>query len=198
MRSPPSGASKSREFCAPPGQYVTGMFGWQDYAVVDAAAIEREVGGSGLPISTSLGVLGPNGLTAYSPPEIRQPGGRDRGRVHGGSDGHVGQIAKIKGAELWHCAADKVRMCREQFRFDSAVDYRADDFEAALDAAPRHRCLFRQHGSVHQRFRHATSRRRSTGRHLRHGVHRELGSATPGPRVDVIFVKRPNAGISHL
>ena len=41
------------------------MFGWQDYAVVDADAIERKVGGSGLPISTSLGVFGLNGLTAY-------------------------------------------------------------------------------------------------------------------------------------
>jgi NADPH-dependent curcumin reductase CurA len=27
-----------------PGDCVTGMFGWQDYAVVDAAAIERKVG----------------------------------------------------------------------------------------------------------------------------------------------------------
>ena len=56
--------SRSSDFH--PGEYVTGMFGWQDYAVVDAAAIEREVGGSGLPISTSLGVLGLNGLTAYN------------------------------------------------------------------------------------------------------------------------------------
>src|SRR3954447_6927637 len=34
-----------------PGEYVTGMFGWQDYAVVDAEAIEREVGGSAPPLS---------------------------------------------------------------------------------------------------------------------------------------------------
>jgi NADPH-dependent curcumin reductase CurA len=30
---------------------------------------------------------------------------------------------------------DKVRMCREDFRYDSAVDYKADDLEAALDVA---------------------------------------------------------------
>ena len=30
---------------------------------------------------------------------------------------------------------DKVRLCREDFRYDSAVDYKADDLEAALDAA---------------------------------------------------------------
>jgi hypothetical protein len=55
--------SRNPEF--DPGDYVTGMFGWQDYAVVDAGAIERTVDGSGLPISTALGVLAINGLTAY-------------------------------------------------------------------------------------------------------------------------------------
>jgi NADPH-dependent curcumin reductase CurA len=64
--------SRSSDFH--PGEYLTGMFGWQDYAVVDAEAIERKVGGSGLPISTSLGVLGLNGLTAYfALLEIGQP-----------------------------------------------------------------------------------------------------------------------------
>jgi NADPH-dependent curcumin reductase CurA len=49
----------------------------------------------------------------------------------------VGQIAKIKGCRTVGIAGgpDKVRMCREEFRYDSAVDYRADDFESALDAA---------------------------------------------------------------
>ena len=43
-------------------------------AAVDAEAIERKVGGSGLPISTSLGVLGLDGLTAYfALLEIGQP-----------------------------------------------------------------------------------------------------------------------------
>ena len=64
--------SRSSDFH--PGEYLTGMFGWQDYAVVDAEAIERKVGGSPLPISTSLGVLGLNGLTAYfALLEIGQP-----------------------------------------------------------------------------------------------------------------------------
>ena len=53
--------SRNSEFG--PGDYVTGMFGWQYYAVVDATAIQRKIDGSGLPISTSLGVLGLNGLT---------------------------------------------------------------------------------------------------------------------------------------
>jgi NADPH-dependent curcumin reductase CurA len=66
MRSLAAGrVEESRNSDFHPGEYVTGMFGWQDYVAVDAKAIERKVGGSGLPISTSLGVLGVNGLTAY-------------------------------------------------------------------------------------------------------------------------------------
>ena len=132
---------ESRSSAFHPGQYVTGMFGWQDYAVVDAAAIEREVGGSGLPISTSLGVLGLNGLTAYfALLEIGQPKAGETAVVStaaGAVGSCVGQIAKIKGCRTVGIAGgpDKVRMCREEFRYDSAVDYRADDFEAALDAA---------------------------------------------------------------
>ena len=44
--------SRSADFHA--GDYVLGMFGWQDFAVVAAEAIERKVDGSGLPISTRL------------------------------------------------------------------------------------------------------------------------------------------------
>ena len=131
--------SRSSDFHA--GEYVTGMFGWQDYAVVDAEAIEREVGGSGLPISTSLGVLGLNGLTAYfALLEIGQPKAGETAVVStaaGAVGSCVGQIAKIKGCRTVGIAGgpDKVRVCREEFGYDSAVDYRAADFESALDAA---------------------------------------------------------------
>ena len=124
-----------------PGEYVTGMFGWQDYAVVDAGAIERKVGGSGLPISTSLGVLGLNGLTAYfALLDIGQPKAGETVVVStaaGAVGSCAGQIAKIKGCRTIGIAGgpDKVRICREDFRYDCAVDYKADDLESALDAA---------------------------------------------------------------
>ena len=124
-----------------PGDYVTGMFGWQEFAVVGAEAIERKVGESGLPISTSLGVLGLNGLTAYfALLEIGRPKAGETVVVStaaGAVGSCVGQIAKIKGCRTVGIAGgpDKVRMCLEEFRYDAAVDYRADDLEAALDAA---------------------------------------------------------------
>jgi hypothetical protein len=124
-----------------PGDYVTGMFGWQDYAAVDAKAIQRKVGEIGLPISTSLGVLGLNGLTAYlALLDVGQPKPAETVVVStaaGAVGSCVGQIAKIKGCRTAGIAGgpNKVRMCREEFRYDAAVDYKADNFESALDAA---------------------------------------------------------------
>jgi NADPH-dependent curcumin reductase len=66
MRSLASGkvvASKHKDYAE--GESVTGLFGWQDYAVVDAGAITRKVMETDLPLSLSLGVLGLNGITAY-------------------------------------------------------------------------------------------------------------------------------------
>src|SRR4051794_10752104 len=91
-------ASRNPDFH--PGEYVTGTFGWQEYAVVDAEAIERKVGGSGSPISTSLGVLGLNGLTAYfALLDIGQPEAGETVVVStaaGAVGSCVGQIARIK------------------------------------------------------------------------------------------------------
>lgn len=124
-----------------PGDYVTGMFGWQDYAAVDGKAIERKVARTGLPVSTSLGVLGLNGLTAYfGLLDIGQPRSGETVVVStaaGAVGSCVGQIARIKGCRSVGIAGgpDKVRLCREDFGYDAAVDYKAGDFEQALAAA---------------------------------------------------------------
>jgi NADPH-dependent curcumin reductase CurA len=123
------------------GDYVTGMLGWQDYAVVSTNAIERKIEKSGAPISTSLGVLGINGITAYfGLLEVGQPKAGDTVVVStaAGSVGScVGQIAKIKGARTVGITggAEKVKLCIDEFGYDTAVDYKADNFIAALDAA---------------------------------------------------------------
>lgn len=124
-----------------PGDYVTGMFGWQDYAVIAGKAIQRKIVETDLPISTSLGVLGLNGLTAYfALLDIGQPKSGETVVVStaaGAVGSCVGQIARIKGCRSAGIAGgmDKVRMCREEFGYDAAVDYKAGDFESALDAA---------------------------------------------------------------
>ena len=122
------------------GDVVTGMFGWQEWAAVGAGAIDRVVD-DGLPMSTALGVLGLNGVTAYfGLLEVGEPRAGDTVVVStaAGSVGScVGQIAKIGGCRTVGIAggAAKVALCREAFGFDAAVDYRAPDFAAQLAAA---------------------------------------------------------------
>lgn len=123
-----------------PGDAVTGMFGWQEWAAVPGGAIERKVE-DGLPISTALGVLGLNGITAYfGLLDVGEPRAGDTVVVStaAGSVGScVGQIAKVAGCRTVGIAGGpaKVALCRDAFGYDAAVDYRAADFAEQLAAA---------------------------------------------------------------
>jgi len=123
------------------GDLVTGWLGWQEYACVRPQSIQRKLPVSGLPISTSLGVLGLNGLTAYfGLLDIGRPRARQTvvvSRAAGAVGSCVGQIAKIKGCRAVGIAggAVKTRLCTEVFGYDVAIDYKADDLDRAL-AAP--------------------------------------------------------------
>jgi NADPH-dependent curcumin reductase CurA len=120
------------------GEFVTGMFGWQDYAAVEAKVIQRKITEADLPISTSLGVLGLNGLTAYfGLREIGQPKSGETVVVStaaGAVGSCVGQIAKIKGCRTVGITGgpEKVRICRDEFRYDTAIDYKEDNLDSAL------------------------------------------------------------------
>ncbi len=125
------------------GDFVTGLFGWQDYAAVDAASIQRRITETGLPVSTALGVLGLNGLTAYfALLELGQPKANETVAVStaaGAVGSCVGQIAKIKGCRTVGIAGgpEKAALCREEFGYDVAIDYRNGDLDARIaDACP--------------------------------------------------------------
>ncbi|TNE77039.1 MAG: NADP-dependent oxidoreductase, partial [Gammaproteobacteria bacterium] len=123
------------------GDFVTGMFGWQDYAAVDGSAVQRKVESNDLPISTALGILGINGVTAYfGLLDVGQPKSGDTVVVStaaGAVGSCVGQLAKIQGCRTVGITGgpDKVRLCREVFQYDEAIDYRSDDVDAALAKA---------------------------------------------------------------
>jgi NADPH-dependent curcumin reductase CurA len=124
-----------------PGEFVTGMFGWQDYAAIDVKVIQRKITETDLPISTSLGVLGLNGLTAYfGLQEIGQPKTGETVVVStaaGAVGSCVGQIAKIKGCRTVGITGgpEKARICRDEFRYDTAIDYKADNLDSTLAVA---------------------------------------------------------------
>jgi NADPH-dependent curcumin reductase len=123
------------------GDLVTGWFGWQDYAAVDASAIQRKVTERDLPLSASLGVLGLNGLTAYfGLLDVCQPQTGETVVVSTGAGAVgscVGQIARLKGCRTIGIAGgpEKVRLCRDEFGFDEAIDYKSEDVNAALGRA---------------------------------------------------------------
>lgn len=125
----------------PVGTAVTGLFGWQDYAVVDGAAIQRRIVEDDLPMSTALGVMGINGVTAhYGLLELGQPRAGETVVVStaaGAVGSCVGQIARFKGCRAVGIAggAAKRALCLERFGYDAAVDYKAADFGQRLAEA---------------------------------------------------------------
>lgn len=131
-------ASRNPSFAE--GDQVMGMFGWQDYAAVDGAAVTRKVKEAGLPLSLSLGILGLNGVTAYfGLLDVGQPRPGDTVVVStaaGAVGSAVGQIAKLMGCCTVGVAggAIKCKICSEEFGYDAAVDYKAGNLSAALAA----------------------------------------------------------------
>ena len=125
----------------PVGAHVTGMFGWQDFAVVEPSAIDHLIHQTDLPLSVFLGVLGINGVTAhYGLLKIGEPQAGNTVVVStgAGSVGScVGQIARIKGCRTVSITGGETKrqLSLDRFGYDSAVDYKRDDFEAQLAQA---------------------------------------------------------------
>ena len=126
------------------GDAVMGMLGWQEYAVSDGSTITRKVKERDLPLSLSLGVLGLNGVTAYfGLLDIGQPRPGDTVVVStaaGAVGSAVGHIAKLMGCRTVGITggATKCKLCREEFGYDEAIDYKAGALSEALaKACPR-------------------------------------------------------------
>jgi NADPH:quinone reductase len=119
---------KSNDLKILKGDYVTGEWGWQDYAVMKPEKL-RKLEPDPRYLSASLGVLGMPGLTAYfALLDVAKPKTGETVVVSGaaGAVGSVaGQIAKIKGCRAVGIAGsdDKTRWLRE-IGFDAAINYK--------------------------------------------------------------------------
>jgi NADPH-dependent curcumin reductase len=127
------------------GDRVVGWFGWQEHARSDGKGVIRRVEEKDIPLSASLGVLGMNGITAYfGLLDVGQPKAGETVVVStaaGAVGSAVGQIAKLRGCRTVGIAggAEKVRLCREEFGYDAAIDYKAErDLDTALARACPH------------------------------------------------------------
>ncbi len=125
------------------GDYVSGIFGVQDYAISDGRGVMK-LDLSVADVPTWLGALGMTGLTAYF--ALLDTGRLKEGDtvVVSGAAGAVGsvagQIAKIKGCRVIGIAGGpaKCRTVTEEFGFDACIDYRAPNLRRTLrEFAPR-------------------------------------------------------------
>ncbi|MBT4907624.1 MAG: NADP-dependent oxidoreductase [Rhodospirillaceae bacterium] len=123
------------------GEVVSGMFGWQRYAVSDGSNVDRKVEETDLPVSLALGVLGLNGVTAYfGLTDGCEPKAGETVVVStaaGAVGSAVGQIAKIMGCRTVGItgSAEKAALCTNSLGYDVAINYRAEDVTGALKAA---------------------------------------------------------------
>jgi NADPH-dependent curcumin reductase CurA len=122
----------------PVGTTVLHFFGWREYALADADAVQA-VDPTLAPAQAYLGVLGTTGLTAYA--GLTEIAAMKRDDVvfisaAAGAVGSVaGQIARHLGAAKVVGSAggpDKCRRIVEDFGFDAAIDYRQGNLREQL------------------------------------------------------------------
>lgn len=131
---------RSRSAAFAEGDLVTGLFGWQDYAVVRAGPGSPTKLSPDVPLELQMSALGATGLTAYfGLLDVGRPQAGETVVVSGaaGATGSIaGQIARIKGCRAVGIAGgkDKCDWLTREARFDETIDYKNDDVPAKLRA----------------------------------------------------------------
>ncbi len=121
------------------GDLVAAYTGWQEYSVSDGAGL-RKIDPTVAPLSTSLGVLGMPGLTAYVgliKLGLPKPGETLVVAAASGPVGSlVGQLGKRVGCRVVGIAGsdEKCRYVREELGFDSSINHRDPQLSKMLAA----------------------------------------------------------------
>ena len=127
--------SKNSQFSE--GDIVVSRTGWQDFATVPGEQL-RKVDPALAPISTSIGVLGMPGMTAYTGLlNIGKPQSGETvvvAAASGAVGSVVGQIAKIKGCKVVGLAGSekKCSYVTTELGFDACINHRDKDFAQQL------------------------------------------------------------------
>ncbi|MFL6603451.1 MAG: NADP-dependent oxidoreductase [Steroidobacteraceae bacterium] len=120
------------------GDLVSGMLGWQRYALSDGEGVARLPREDRLPLTAYLGVMGTIGLTAYfGLLEIGRPSPGETVLVSaaaGAVGSLVGQIARLCGCRVVGLAgsAAKCRWIAQDLGFDAAINYHDKDIVEAI------------------------------------------------------------------
>jgi NADPH-dependent curcumin reductase CurA len=123
------------------GEWVLHGLGWREWALSDGSGM-RKIDASAAPVSTSLGILGMPGFTAYYGLfELGNPQPGETVFVSGaaGAVGSAaGQMAKIAGCRVLGCAGSDEKVAwLQELGFDGAFHYREKTLqEAVAEVAP--------------------------------------------------------------
>ncbi|ACY19313.1 NADP-dependent oxidoreductase [Haliangium ochraceum] len=129
--------SKHAGFAA--GDLVTGLLGWQRYAVSDGTQLEKLPAIPGVPLDAYMGLLSHIGATAYfGLLELGEPKAGETVLVSaaaGAVGSLVGQLAKIQGCRVVGIAGsdEKCAWIKDELGFDAAINYKSEDVGKALD-----------------------------------------------------------------
>jgi len=130
------------------GDQVTGMGGWQEYSVFDAAKPGqlRKVDTTQVPLSHYLGAVGMPGVTAwYGLVRICAPKAGDTvvcSAATGAVGSAFGALAKARGCHVVGIAGgpDKCRYATEELGYDACIDYKQHADAASLSRAIKNAC----------------------------------------------------------
>jgi hypothetical protein len=117
------------------GDIVSGVVGWQEYAVLDGG---QKIPRGAAPLTAYMSVLGMTGATAYfGLLDIGQPKAGETVVVSaaaGAVGSIVGQIAKLKGCRVVGIAGsdEKCRHVVQDFGFDACINYKKGHIAEAL------------------------------------------------------------------
>ena len=120
------------------GDHVTGLLGWQDYAVSNGAGLTKLPNNPAIPLTAYMALFSHIGLTAYfGLLDVGKPKEGETVVVSaaaGATGSLVGQIAKIKGCRVVGIAGseDKCRWLTEELGFDAAINYKTENVSEAL------------------------------------------------------------------
>ena len=119
------------------GDIVTSHIGWQEWGIAKGYSV-RKITSKSAPISTSLGILGMPGLTAYfGLLKIGKPVPGDTlviSAASGAVGAVVGQIGKMSGCNVIGIAGsdEKINYITNDLGFDIGINYKTEDIEKKL------------------------------------------------------------------
>jgi NADPH-dependent curcumin reductase len=132
-------ASRSARYSE--GALVSGLTGWQEWAIADERRNRLQVLPDGTDPADAVGLFGPTGMAAYfGLLEVGRPSEGDTVLVSGaaGATGSVaGQIAKLHGCRVIGTAGgdEKCGIVVDEYGFDACLNYRSEDLRAQVRRA---------------------------------------------------------------